>query len=154
MDITLVPAEIVGIEFNRLPVDFALEKGDLKKGGDLFNAILISVFTDARALDSDQVSSGYRGGWFGDAYLDTPIGSRLWLLDRQGASQRTANIAKSMVAEALNWMIQDRVVAKFLINVTVRDNNDGLNINIVAQKPDFTTLDFTYSYLWDQINNG
>ena len=60
-----------------------LDRGDLATGDDLETAVLISLFTDARALPDDEIDdpSDPRGCWI-DAF-EGRLGSRLWELRRQ-----------------------------------------------------------------------
>ena len=58
---------------------------DMLTDDSLTTEVIISLFTDRRALDSDDLPGGDsdRRGWWGDSYRDRPIGSRLWLLSRE-----------------------------------------------------------------------
>ena len=59
---------------------------------DLARAVLISLFSWARAHDDDQVD-----------------GSRLWLLCRQKITPTTIERARQYAAEALEWLVDDGV---------------------------------------------
>lgn len=64
-----------------------LENGDIKQADGLDTAVIISLFTDRRALEDDATPdfTENRRGWWGDTYdaQQRPIGSRLWLLSRE-----------------------------------------------------------------------
>lgn len=78
---------------------------------DLQTAVTISLFTDRRAAADDDVPpNADKRGYWGDSFPRKPgdlIGSRLWLLRRNGkdAVRRT----KLYAEEALAWMIEDGV---------------------------------------------
>jgi len=127
--------------------DYRMAGADLQRGHDLYTAILISLFTDRLAAADDVIPDGSadRRGWWGDAlpagsiFGDQPvaIGSRLWLLDRSKLSTDVAIAAKFYVTEALQWMIDDGVVAAFDIATEIVRPSQ-LRIRIVA----FKTLGF------------
>ncbi len=62
-----------------------LNGADLLTDNSLLTAVIISLFTDRRALDSDEIPDGTRDrrGWWGDSFRERPVGSRLWLLSRE-----------------------------------------------------------------------
>ncbi|MDA3920962.1 MAG: phage GP46 family protein [Salinisphaera sp.] len=63
--------------------DLILTGNDLQTDGGLTTAILVALFTDARAtLDADLPPGTDLRGYWGDAYTDTPLGSLLWLYRR------------------------------------------------------------------------
>ena len=108
----------------KLLYDNDTQSADLERGGgnivqtDLLDtAVLISLFTHRQALPTDQLpnNSDLRGGWWADPFADNendPIGSRLWLLSRSKMTQATLNLAREYVAEALEWMVEDQIVAR------------------------------------------
>jgi phage gp46-like protein len=93
--------------------DWAIIPGDLQGGDDLETSVLISFFTDRRAGPSDVIPDGTndRRGWWGDAGQQYPIGSRLWLLGRAKQIPKTLTDAQGYCTEALQWMIDDGVIA-------------------------------------------
>lgn len=103
--------------------DAAAMLGDWRVSGQalladdgLRSAIAISLFTDRRAEDGDALpwpSDPDRRGWWGDMPLDggaaDPIGSRLWLLAREKATEQTRRRAEAYIREALQWLLDDGV---------------------------------------------
>ena len=105
--------------------DFALDATPV-------SAMLISLGTDRRARADDALPDAYddlnpagpasllgRRGWCGDA-LDGQarlVGSRLWLLNRQKASETVRKSAEQIVAEAMAWLNTERGLA---VDITVR----------------------------------
>ncbi|GAB7002305.1 phage GP46 family protein [Bradyrhizobium viridifuturi] len=90
----------------------------------LNTAILISLFTWRRAEVYDQLPSGTDPkGWWGDNIdLDeneTKLGSRLWLLYRSPLNTETARKAEDYAYEALQPLIDQGAVAKFVCSATV-----------------------------------
>src|SRR5580698_7990374 len=89
----------------------------LMTGNDLESAIIISLFSDRIAAVGDTIPDGTNDprGWWADG--DVLIGSRLWLLRRSKQIPATLQKAYDYIAEALQWLLDDQVVAQFDINV-------------------------------------
>ncbi|MDE2106943.1 MAG: phage GP46 family protein [Patescibacteria group bacterium] len=116
-------------------------------------AVLVSLFTDRLANPDDTIPDGTNDprGWVGDLGQTVPIGSRLWLLGRSKLTPAVAAIAKSMAAEALQWMIDDSVVASFdIITEVVLPNR--LNMQIIAYKQDGTKIAMDFTNAWAGVN--
>ncbi len=75
-------------------------------------AVLLSLFSEARASADDGLPIESRGGYWGDAYPSVAgdqFGSRLWLLKRAKATQQNVARAQSYAKESLQWMIDDGI---------------------------------------------
>lgn len=82
--------------------------GDIASGDQYDTAILVSLFTDRRALASEVARPERRRGWIGNEV--TPgieMGSRLWLLEQERATREVANLASDWATEALRWLVDD-----------------------------------------------
>lgn len=101
--------------------DFLFEDNDLSIEDGLETAVIISLFTDARANPEDQLPdprSDDRRGYWGDTFPEIDgdkTGSRLWLLSREKTIQETLNRAKQYAEESLQWMLDDMVASKLEI---------------------------------------
>lgn len=76
----------------------------------LRRAIIISLFTDARARPDDPLPGGKGSdlrGWWNDALETRPLGSRLWLLHREKVIPETLRRVEDYAREALQWLIDD-----------------------------------------------
>nr|DAG73191.1 MAG TPA: hypothetical protein [Caudoviricetes sp.] len=136
--------------------DAANNRGDwatlgpvLATGNDLETAILVSLFTDRMAAPDDVIpdGSGDPRGWWGDDAA-SPIGSRLWLLRRAKQTTETLQRAYDYIAEALQWLIDDGVVAKFDIMVEWTKAS-FLGAKIIAYQQDGTKVSLAYSWAWN-----
>ena len=108
--------------------DIAISQADLLLDGSLQTAVIISLFTDRRALDADDLPGGPntdKRGWWGDSFNRRRIGSRLWLLSREKQLQNVLRRAKEYADEALKWLIDDKLVQR---------------INVVASIPEQSVL--------------
>ncbi len=88
--------------------DVRVMGSDLAGDASLGTAVLVSLFTDARA-EADELPPEYddpRGFW-GDALAETPLGSRLWTLYRSKQTPAVAAAAERYAREALQWLIDE-----------------------------------------------
>jgi phage gp46-like protein len=133
--------------------DWKMNGAQLAAGDDLQTAILISLFTDRMAAESDSIPDGTTDprGWWADAGETVPIGSRLWLLDRAKKTQETLQLAYDYIVEALQWLIDDGVVAKFDVLVEWT-RTSMLGAQIVAYRNDGSTSATAYTWAWQGIN--
>ncbi len=133
--------------------DWLLVGTNLAAGNDLETTMLISVFTDRIANPDDVIPDGTADprGWVGDLGQPVPIGSRLWVhLSRAKLTQAVANQAKDDVAEALQWMLDDGVVAKFVITTEIVLPRQ-LSLRVDAYHQDGTKVASVNADLWNQV---
>lgn len=120
--------------------DLSLEIPDLARDEDLKTAVLISLFSDRRALIDDVLPDGisiWRGsdgdavpglsgrrGWWADPTLPALptgqadwIGSRLWLLSREKWTPAVAERVRFYAEEALTWLLEDGVATALAVEV-------------------------------------
>ncbi|WP_205182643.1 phage GP46 family protein [Burkholderia sp. LMG 13014] len=125
----------------------------LVTGNDLASAVLISLFTDRLAHSDDAIpdGSGDPRGWWGDVGEAAPIGSRLWLLDRSKQTQEVLNNARDYILEALQWLMDDGVVASIDAQTQwVRDT--FLGAQIALYQPAGPNITLTYAWAWKQLS--
>jgi phage gp46-like protein len=130
-------------------LDFALDTDD-----GLETAVVLSLFTDARANDDDQLPAGQtdRRGWWGDAYAPVEgdrIGSRLWLLRRSKQLQSSLNEAREYAEEALAWMVEDGVAQRVEV-VAYIPRFEVLGLAVDIYKPDGSVFRRRYESHWEQ----
>lgn len=129
--------------------DWAQAGASLQSGADVVTGVLISIFTDRVANADDAIPDGTadpRGWWADDP--QKPIGSRLWLLGREKQLDSVPQRAKDYCKEALQWMLDDGVVAKFEIAAQwVRAG--FLGVQITAYQQDGTTTVVKFTAAWN-----
>ena len=129
--------------------DWSISPPDLTTGDDLQTAILVSLFTDRMAAADDVIPDGSNDprGWWGDEGETTQVGCRLWLLQRAKQTTETLQRAYDYIAEALQWLIDDKVVARFDITVQwVRAT--FLGAQVVAYQQDGTSVASAFTWVW------
>ncbi|HEX7853881.1 MAG TPA: phage GP46 family protein [Sphingobium sp.] len=114
-------------------------------GTDLYSAVLISIFSDARAAEDEVIpdsSSDRRGWWAGD------IGSKLWLRMRSKATVQLLPIVKKDIEDALQWLIDDGVAAA--IDVSVNWDRPGfLAGTVTVRRQDGSTKAINFQRVWE-----
>ena len=149
--------------FNDQPLTVQIDGQTVQLGLDsaqpLVRAVIVSLFTWARAKSDDDLPAGPdnlgRMGWWGDSFPTTPndrIGSRLWLLSRSTLTPETVAKAKEYAQEALQWLIDDGVAARVDVQ-TERQGLSTLAIGCRIYKSDGTVpLDVRFTDVWGFLN--
>jgi len=120
----------------------------------LIRSVIISLFTWRRANPDDELPGSNKYGWWGDTYAtiaNDRIGSRLWLLSRSKLTIETAQKAKEYAEEALQWLIDDGVVASVRVQ-SERQDIDRLALGIVLVGGDKSLLNIRFTHVWDYLN--
>ncbi|MDE2342911.1 MAG: phage GP46 family protein [Betaproteobacteria bacterium] len=139
--------------------DWSVTSGDIAIGNDLETAVMISLFTD-RVASEDYVpptgSPPGRRGWWGDTYEEqlgnTPIGSRLWQLNRavKNDAKAVLNEARDMCTEALQWLLDDNVATSVTVNTAWLDKQT-LGISIQITGPAVGDVGFNFQWAWQGL---
>lgn len=138
--------------------DLSLIDNDIASDRGVLTAVLISLFTDRRAQADDVPPSGDPSdlrGWWADEFHENRgdrIGSRLWLIERSKSTNETAVRAKEYVLEALQWMLDDKVVGS--IDVTVERTGSRLGYLVAMQRPTGDRISFRFAHAWDHMQEA
>jgi phage gp46-like protein len=115
-----VDARLV-FDAGELAADLALVAGDLEADNGLETALLLSLFTDARASDEELARFGDTDprGWWGDSeseFQGDVFGSKLWLLAREKQTNETLNRARDYAQQALDWLREDGIAERVAVD--------------------------------------
>ena len=141
--------------------DFVFENGDLTNDEGLTSAVIISLFTDARASVEDRlpdIDNINLRGWWGDVVSSEvegdKIGSLLWLLEREKTTDNVLISARRYCENALAWMIEDGVAATVEVNVEREKNapSDRLNIYVKIYKKDKSVVSIVFNDKWEEMS--
>lgn len=150
---------------DRLTGDVAVVAGQLATDDGLLTAVLISLFSDARASDDDlPPGETWRRGWAGEAEVGPAggagnrtgsraspagdrFGSKLWLRQREKQTESTRALIQADAEEALAWLKADQV-AKEVEVTTAWVAHEVLGLEVVVVKPDGTRLPFRFRLAW------
>lgn len=151
--------------------DWSIQNSDLALGNPLQSAIMVSLFSDRVAPDTlsnldqdvgmsaapDAAGSNHndRRGWWGDAFAQEPIGSRLWQLQRVIKAGQTSVLreAEAICQEALQWLIDDGVVASVRTSASWAKNTiPTLQFSVTVTEPGTNaTQQFYFSWAWEGL---
>ncbi|PZU95031.1 MAG: hypothetical protein DI527_02075 [Chelatococcus sp.] len=102
------------------PAGDTLNPGGLDAADPIASAVILSLFTDRRAPEGWRPDVTDRRGWWGDAVAPEgetpePIGSHLWTLRNEVATDEIADLARIYAEEALAWMLRDKVAGSVTV---------------------------------------
>lgn len=131
--------------------DFILKDGALALDQGLESAVIISLFTDARAAADDVLPQpgGDRRGWWGDAVASIDgdaTGAKLWLLERSKITADVPVRAQGYAAAALAWLMADRIAGSVAVVAEVqRPQTLALAVEITRPTgPDRQRFDYVW----------
>lgn len=135
-------------------IDMSLSPGDIDADDGLQTAVLISLFSDARATQEmlDQIDNdGDLRGFWGDITIPgDSTGSLLWTIKR--AKQLTSTLAKArgFCQEALRWMIDDKIAEKVEVFTSYLGPASGVMIiEINIYRPGTKNpVQYRFNYEW------
>ena len=110
-------------------------QGDIATEDAFDTAMLVSLFTDARALPSQVALPERRRGWIGDER--TPgeqMGGLLWLFQMQRLTRSVANEIEDAAEQALAWMVTEEYAVTVNATATI-SSEDRLTLEILVTKP-------------------
>ncbi len=155
-DTVLVAGDGLAFDWALAPLDGHADSGGLVSRAALATAIVLSLFTDARAPDGWRPEVVDRRGWWGDGLTEEgvePLGSWLWtVLENAVADEATALAAEAEAERALAWLVRDRVAASVAITATADAAARRLDLTVTVRATSGETLhDRTYDILWRQV---
>ena len=133
--------------------DLAVDGYQLAEDDGLETAILLCLFTDARALPDDVLpdpNDTDRRGWCGDSYADSPgirFGSRLWLLERERELPAVAQRAQIYAQEAVDWLATTGVVERVVAEAAIIGTG-VLGIAVSVYRPNRPARKYQFEHYW------
>jgi phage gp46-like protein len=139
--------------------DWLLAPPGLATDHNLESAVLLSLWTDASARDDDVIPDGTddRRGWWGnwERPETIPLGSRLWLLDREKATEETRRRAEEYAAEALQWLLDDNVAVQVDVAASYLEVGPvppmTLALRVEITRFDGSVYDWHFAWAWDEL---
>lgn len=119
--------------------------------------IRLSLFTNARAQAGDELPEGSGafgedlGGYWGDAFLENPLGSRLWLLRRSALTSETRQRARDYAVEALRWLVLEGIASSVEVETAIPERG-RLALYVTVTREGETPSRF--QYVWESLKNG
>ena len=125
--------------------------GDLETEDTFDTAILVSLFTDARADESQVPESHRRRGWIGNENTpDFEIGSTLWVDLEQGRITRAAlNRIEEGARRALQWFVDDELAVAVSDVLAISPAAGKLTLELTIQRTT-SKVEKRHFELWNQ----
>lgn len=121
--------------------------------GELESAILLSLFTDRRAIDDDELEDGEDPrGWWGDSFARVAgdlVGSRLWTLRREKLTTQVEAQARAICEEALAWLVEDGIASRVEVAL---ERVDGGRLDIAVTVHREAGGAQRYAFAWDRVS--
>lgn len=95
------------------------DDGDILTDDFFDTSLIVSLFVNRRASESEVLLPEKRSGWIGNEF--TPgfeIGSKLWEFEQARLTLETINDMVSVVEEGLQWLIDDDLAVSVAASVT------------------------------------
>lgn len=129
--------------------------GDIEADQDLATSVIVSLFSDRLAAESDKLNyyeDNRRGCWMDTdlqrAHPGDLLGSRLWLLERHKSDNNLPLLAKGYILEALQWMLADAVASKVDAVCQFKPGNQSQLGAVVTITRRGTTQPTTLAFDW------
>ncbi len=128
--------------------DLALSFDDLVRDEGLESAVLISLFTDARA-EPEEVpdSSNDLSGSFLTSIDGTVYGSKIWTLRRSKADNNTVQKMTDYARSALAWMVEDGVAGSIEAQAILVDK-ERIDLSVKIYKNGEAIFNRRFEDLW------
>lgn len=120
-----------------------LDSNDIEEG--IRTSVLLSLYVDQRAEEDELEEGQSNKGWWGDMFEDEPMGSKLWLLERQKITTDVLNRCADFTRECLAWLIKDGIADTVSVNVSLSGQNIITQIDI---KRDEESFKYKFDDLW------
>lgn len=135
--------------------DIAIDGAGIQLDEGLRTAILISLFTDARAPDAAVLphEDADRRGWWGNGFptetdaRESELGGLLWLLEREKITPAAIARARDAAYAALRWFVTDRIASAIRINIEVQQRK-RLALSVELDRPTGPARQ-RYDFLWE-----
>jgi len=135
-----------------------LNPGGLDASDQLASAVYISLFTDRKAPEGWRPEVADRRGWWGDGVApegEEPfaLGSHLWLLRNEVATEENTVAARQYAQEALAWMVDERVAASVTVESgLIVEPPRGIWLRIlITDRQGEIAFDRRFGRLWKEI---
>lgn len=122
--------------------------GDILTADFFDTALLMSIYAEKRASESEVPESRFRRGWIGnESFTDGfEIGSKIWLFEQSRLDRDTLNGITSAAIEGLQWFLSRGFAINLAINTVLLQGNVTLQIDIFRPN---SKVDRRFFSLWD-----
>lgn len=122
--------------------------GDILTADFFDTALLMSIFAEKRASESEVPESRFRRGWIGNESFsdDFEIGSKIWLFEQARLNRDTLNGITSAAIEGLQWFLNRGFAINLIVDTVLVEGTVTLQIDIFRPN---SKVDRRFFSLWD-----
>lgn len=135
--------------------DVVIENGDFATESGFDSVLWVSLFTDARATDSQVIVPQNRRGWLGNLASEIPerqLGGYLWLVEQRRLTQDTLNEVIDYARKSLEHLVDDGMALKIDVEGAIVPLR-GIELSIKITSKDGVTSDH-YIQMWRLTGNA
>ncbi|RLM05037.1 hypothetical protein BIY27_21600 [Gibbsiella quercinecans] len=135
--------------------DIEIEHNGLSSDEGLVSLVLICLFTDSRAADSDEIPDGTtdKRGWPGDSFSDFDWGSKLWLIEREKLTEEVRQRAENYATISLQPLVTYGYARTATVIATIPQMY-WLQLSVVLTRPNASALTVEIKKRWEAMENG
>lgn len=148
-DAVLGPRDIGVLEPNIIKWDLSIDAtGDILTADFFDTSLLMSLYAEKRASESEVPDSRLRRGWIGnESFTDNfEIGSKIWLFEQARLDRDTLNGITSAAVEGLQWILNRRFAVNLAVDTVLLKGKVTLQIDIFRPN---SKVDRRFFSLWD-----
>lgn len=135
--------------------DIEVTHNGLSSDEGLVTLVLICLFTDARAEESDILPDGTddRRGWPGDSFSDFQWGSKLWLLAREKLTESVRLRVENYASLAMQPLLQTGYARSAQVTATVA-SSERIDFSVVLARPGKSALTVEIKKRWEALDHA
>ncbi|HID8084408.1 TPA: phage GP46 family protein [Serratia marcescens] len=135
--------------------DIEVTHNGLSSDEGLVTLVLICLFTDARAEESDILPDGTddRRGWPGDSFSDFQWGSKLWLLAREKLTESVRLRVENYASLAMQPLLQTGYARSAQVTATVV-SSERIDFSVVLARPGKSALTVEIKKRWEALDHA
>jgi len=135
--------------------DIEVTHNGLSSDEGLVTLVLICLFTDVQASDSDVIPDGTddRRGWPGDSFSDFSWGSKLWLLDSEKLTESVRLRVENYASMAMQPLLQNGYARTVLVSAAIV-SSERINFSVVLARPGKADLTVEIKKRWEALNHA
>lgn len=135
--------------------DIEVTHNGLSSDEGLVTLVLICLFTDARAEESDIFPDGTddRRGWPGDSFSDFQWGSKLWLLAREKLTESVRLRVENYASLAMQPLLQTGYARSAQVTATVV-SSERIDFSVVLARPGKSALTVEIKKRWEALDHA
>ena len=122
--------------------------GDIRSEDFFDTAIIVSLFAEKRANESEVLEPLLRRGWIGNEVTPNfEIGSKIWLYEQSRLTNAVLNGIITTARQSLQWLVDDGFAVS-IDDVEAIITATGINLTVTIRRPN-SKVEKRYYTLWD-----